>query len=175
MKEFCRRIDILSRNIFPKTVSKDSWSQRIITSRASLKKTDPSNDINWCSIRLLDVIYNILHTTPLVSPSAALIQPPTNILNSSWASTEKNKLRGILISQPFVEDSDIYAGKDVLYGGTCLGVTIYTGILVILTNFLLRHDWEGLSKGKLIHRFRYKFCPWIRKKPNWQHYFWIAF
>ena len=36
---------------------------------------------------------------------------------------------------PFEEDKNIYAGRDIISGGTWLGLNIETGILVILTNF----------------------------------------
>jgi len=36
---------------------------------------------------------------------------------------------------PFPEDTNIYAGKDSISGGTWLGVNIKTGIMVILTNY----------------------------------------
>ena len=48
---------------------------------------------------------------------------------------EEQSARETLPLGPFQEDKNIYAGRDIISGGTWLGLNIETGILVILTNF----------------------------------------
>jgi uncharacterized protein with NRDE domain len=60
----------------------------------------------------------------------------------------------------FEEDQNIYAGKDILSGGTWLGINIQTGIMVILTNYDLEHMRFGRSRGQLVYGFlKTQFVP----------------
>ena len=54
---------------------------------------------------------------------------------------------------PFDEDKNIFAGKDMISGGTWLGINIVTGIMVILTNYDLDKERYGFSRGQLVHSF----------------------
>jgi uncharacterized protein with NRDE domain len=55
----------------------------------------------------------------------------------------------------FSEDPNIYGGRDLLSGGTWLGVNKKTGLLVFLTNFFVLPPYsrQGVSRGKIVSHF----------------------
>lgn len=73
---------------------------------------------------------------------------------------EEQTKRNTLKLNPYEEDKNIYAGRDIISGGTWLGVNIETGLLVILTNYDLEIFRYGLSRGQLVYNFlKTSFIP----------------
>lgn len=66
---------------------------------------------------------------------------------------DENTERQTLPLNPFAEDSNIYAGRDLISGGTWLGVNVHTGVLAILTNYDMEHTRMGRSRGQLVQHF----------------------
>lgn len=54
---------------------------------------------------------------------------------------------------PFQNDLNIYAGKDLISGGSWMGINISTGIMVILTNYVDCSLRIGESRGTLVKKF----------------------
>lgn len=53
----------------------------------------------------------------------------------------------------FQDDPNIYAGRDVVSGGSWLGINVKTGIMVILTNYKLIRPRVAKSRGLLVRFF----------------------
>jgi uncharacterized protein with NRDE domain len=53
----------------------------------------------------------------------------------------------------FEDDKNIYAGKDIVSGGSWLGINRKTGIVVILTNYRLMRPRLAKSRGLLVKYF----------------------
>lgn len=53
----------------------------------------------------------------------------------------------------FEDDKNVYAGRDILSGGSWLGINIKTGIIVILTNYRQFKVRVGKSRGLLVKYF----------------------
>jgi uncharacterized protein with NRDE domain len=66
---------------------------------------------------------------------------------------EEQTDRKTLRLHQYEDDKNIYAGRDIISGGTWLGINIETGILVFLTNFDIETIRYGFSRGKLVYSF----------------------
>ena len=53
----------------------------------------------------------------------------------------------------FEDDPNIYAGRDMVSGGTWLGFNKLTGIMVVLTNYWMQEHRMLKSRGMLVHSF----------------------
>lgn len=53
----------------------------------------------------------------------------------------------------FEDDENVYAGRDIISGGSWLGINVKTGIMVILTNYRKVRPKLGKSRGLLVKHF----------------------
>jgi uncharacterized protein with NRDE domain len=66
---------------------------------------------------------------------------------------DEQTLRKTLPLGPFEEDPNIIAGRDLVSGGTWLGINVKIGVIVILTNYNVNAPKLGQSRGKLVYHF----------------------
>lgn len=66
---------------------------------------------------------------------------------------DEGTLREALPFAAYVEDPNIYAGRDLTSTGTWLGLNIKTGLIVILTNYDTEEIVLRKSRGKLVYLF----------------------
>ena len=60
--------------------------------------------------------------------------------------------RETLSLAPFEDDINIYGGRDLVSGGTWMGINVATGLFVILTNYVDTYR-VGQSRGILVAKF----------------------